>query len=86
MSGATSTGSNAAAASMQKRAGVPSQLANLQQQLKDAVVASMENFTELVKLADLDNQTSLLSSLALVQLDHLELQVEFMALLGQYCI
>ena len=63
------------AASVQKRAGVPSQLANLQTQLKESTQACVENFTELVKLSDVNNQKSFLSSLAVVQQEHLEIQV-----------
>ena len=69
------TSTSGATASVQKRAGIPSQLANLQTQLKETTQACVENFMELVKLSDVNNQKSFLSSLAVVQQEHLEIQV-----------
>ena len=60
---------------IQKRSGGPSQLANLEQQLKENLMATTENFLELTKLADVTNETSLLNSMAIVQQEHLEIQV-----------
>ena len=70
-SGVAASGS----ATAQKRAGVPSQLANLEQQLRENLAATTENFLELVKLSDAHNETSLLNSMAIVQQEHLEIQV-----------
>ncbi|XP_075259473.1 mediator of RNA polymerase II transcription subunit 22-like [Convolutriloba macropyga] len=75
-SGVAASGS----ATAQKRAGVPSQLANLEQQLRENLAATTENFLELVKLSDAHNETSLLNSMAIVQQEHLEIQARTLAI------